>query len=83
MWYIYVALSDRGSMHVKISLPAIGGQRCIEMWFRKFSINPDISGHYGKLSELYFNVPLSSNCGEKVLSGIKILSQLEQHFNAI
>ena len=35
--------------------------------FRQFSINPDISGLYGKFSELYFNVLLSSNCGEKVL----------------
>ena len=33
--------------------------------------------------KLYFNVPLSSNCGEKVLNGILILSRVGHHFNAI
>ena len=80
---LYVALSDPGSMHVQVSLPAIGGQRYIEMSFRQFCINPEILGHYGKLSELYFNVPLSSNRGEKLLNSIEMLSHLGQNLYAI
>ena len=41
------------------------------------------NSHYGKLSELYLNVPLSSNCREKVLNRIKIWSRVWQNFNAI
>ena len=42
----YVALSFPGSLHFKVSLPAIGRQQCIEMQFQKFSKNPDISGFF-------------------------------------
>ena len=55
----------------------------MEMSFQQFCINPEISSHYGKLSELYLNVPLSSNCGDKVLNSIKILSRVGQNLNAI
>ena len=53
-------------------LPAIREQRYIEMQFPQFGINPEIHGHYGKLSELHFNVSLSSNRREKVLNSIEI-----------
>ena len=79
----YVALSDPGSMHVQVSLPSIGGQWCIEMSFWQFCINPVTLGPYGKLSELYFNIPLSLNCGEKFLNGIEIFSRTGQHFNGV
>ena len=45
-------------------------------------INPEILCHYGKLSKLYFNVPLSSNSREKLLYSIAILYDTGQHFNA-
>ena len=45
-------------------------------------LNPDISDHYGKLSELYFNVSLSSNCGEKFLNSNKILSRVSMLFRS-
>ena len=48
-----------------------------------FSINPDISGQYGKLSEIYFNIPLFFNCREKVLNFIKNLSRVRNNFRCI
>ena len=38
-------------MNCSVSLPAIGGQWCIKM---QFSINPDISSHYGKFVRTIF-----------------------------
>ena len=38
------------------------------MKYQKFCINPDIGGHYGKLSELHFNVSSPSNHGDKVIA---------------
>ena len=52
----------------------MGEQQYIEIKFRQFCINPEIFGHYGKLSELHFKVSLSCNRGEKVLNIIKIWS---------
>ena len=46
-------------------------------------INPEILGHYGKLWELYFNVPLSSNRGEKLLNSFEMLSHTGDVPNAI
>ena len=46
----------------------------IEMAFWQFCINPEILGHYGKFSELYFNEGMSSNCVEKLLISIKFFS---------
>ena len=54
-------------------LPAIGGQWYIEILFRQFSIMTTYLRVYAKLSELHFNVSLSSNRGKKVLNSIKML----------
>ena len=48
-------------------------QRFIEMYFWTFSINRVICGHYGKLSEIPFNVPMSSKSREKILNSITML----------
>ena len=36
-------------------------------------INPEICGHYGKLSEIHYIILFSSNCGENVLNSFPIL----------
>ena len=52
----YVALSDPGSLHFKVSLPAIGGQQCIEMQFRQFSKNSDISVVFMRNCQTYISM---------------------------
>ena len=52
----YVALSDPGSLHFKVSLSAIRGQQCIEMQFRQFSKNRDISGFFMRNCQNYISM---------------------------
>ena len=59
-------------VHFQDLLPAIGEQWYIKMSFWQFCTYHEICGQCGKLSELHWDVSLSSIRGEKVLNSIEI-----------
>ena len=59
------------------------GRWNIKISFLQFCIIPEMLDNYGKLSELYLNVPLSSNGGKKLLNSIKSFSHTGHNFIAI
>ena len=65
VWYRYVPFQDL--------LPANGEQWYIKMSSWQFWKHPDICGQCRKLSELHWNVSMSSNRGEKSQNSINVI----------
>ena len=61
-------------------LPAIGAQRCLDMYFLQFSINYPYVCIYEKMSELKSHVSLFSNRPKKVLQSRESAVQLFKYF---